>query len=343
MKEANNDIDYTLIGKYLGGETSASEKKQIETWMNQSVENRVEFRRIKNLWEQAESMTQELKAPVNTESAWESLQSRIAKPDVTFFGGSEKIKKIVPSRNIISYLIRIAAVIVVAVALYTIYYNLIRQPEMIEIMTENRVRETKLPDESAITLNENSTITYPERFGKGQREVELDGEAFFEIKRDVNKPFVIHVPDAVIEVLGTSFNVRAIETEPEVTVTVQNGKVMLTDREDIAYVVLEAHEKGILNRETGHIEKYVSTDESELFWKTRTLIFRETQLSMVFETLEKVYNVKINVKNDALKECLLTAKFQDQDIDEILANIAINFELEVLKEDSAFEISGDGC
>jgi ferric-dicitrate binding protein FerR (iron transport regulator) len=147
----------------------------------------------------------------------------------------------------------------------------------------------------------------------------------------------------MIEVLGTSFNVRALENETEVTVTVQKGKVMLADKEDIAYVVLEPHEKGILNRETGHIEKYFSPDESEMFWKTRTLIFRDTPLSSVFKTLEKVYEVKIIILNEAVKTCLLTAKFQDQNIDEILANIAINFGFTVQKKESSFVISGEGC
>ena len=151
------------------------------------------------------------------------------------------------------------------------------------------------------------------------------------------------VPDAVIEVLGTSFNVRALESENEVTVTVQDGKVMLSDQDDIAYVQLEKNEKGVLNRETGHIEKYISTDESELFWKNRTLIFRDTRLSSVFETLEKLYRVRIKVNSEAIGDCLLSAKFQDQEIQEILTNIAINFNLEVIEKDNACEISGEGC
>jgi transmembrane sensor len=340
MKEENNDIDYTLIGKYLDGESSASESRKLENWINRSDSNLSEYNRIKNLWEKAESMTGESKAPVNTDKAWEKLQYRIsgALPDSTIEPDRRS-----QARNLTYYLSRIAAIVIVVVGLYMIYKQLIRQPEIIDLVAVNEIRETTLPDHSAITLNENSTLTYPERFTKEKRVVELKGEAFFEVKRNIKKPFVIQVPDAVIEVLGTSFNVRALETEPEVTVTVQDGKVMLTDKENIAYVELEAHEKGILNRETGHIEKYISTDESEMFWKTRTLIFRDTQLSKVFETLEKVYKVKIIIQNEAVKECLLSAKFQDQDIDEVLANIAINFELTVQKKDSSYEISGDGC
>ena len=343
MKETNNDIDYVLIGKYLDGESSASETRKIERWINDSDANRAEYNRIRKLWDQAGPGLSDFKAPVNTDKAWGKLHDRMTNIGQSPQIASDGAKSRARSRNVTYYLLRIAAVIVVVVGMYTLYNQLIRQPGRIDVVAVNEICETTLPDQTAITLNENSKLTYPERFIKEKRVVELKGEAFFEVKRNINKPFVIEVPDALIEVLGTSFNVRALETEPEVTVTVQDGKVMLSDKEDIAYVVLEAHEKGILNRETGHIEKYVSTDESEMFWKTRTLIFRETRLSSVFNTLEKVYKVKIIIQNEVVKECLLTAKFQDQDIDEILANIAVNFGLTIQKEDSSYEISGDGC
>jgi transmembrane sensor len=343
MKKANNDIDYALIGKYLDGEATPAEIRKVEKWINRSKENQAEYNRFRILWDQTESMTASSKAPVNVDRAWLKLSTRIRNAEPVSAGRMKEKSGMKSGRRFTDYLLRIAAAMVVAVGLYLIYQQLIRPTAIIDVVAENEIHETTLPDQTAITLNENSTLTYPEKFDREKRMVELKGEAFFEVKRNVKKPFVIQVPDAVIEVLGTSFNVRALENEPEVTVTVRDGKVMLSDKEDIAYVVLEAHEKGILNRETGHIEKYISTDENEMFWKTRTLIFRDTQLSSVFATLEKVFNVKIIIENESVKSCHLTAKFQDQDIDEILANIAISFDLTVRKKNSSFEISGDGC
>ena len=343
MKEEKNHIEYSLIGKYLEGIASPEENMEVEEWINQSQKNRAEFQHIKRIWELAESGIPGGEAPVNTERAWEKLKGRIVEKNSR--------DRIVPdssidqarTRNITYYVLRVAAVIVVVLAFYTLYINYIKGPDLIEVLAENGIRETVLPDESSVTLNENSAITFPERFVKDKRVVELKGEAFFEVKRDDDKPFIIRVPEAVIEVLGTSFNVRAIEADPEVVVTVQEGKVMLSDKENIAYIVLEKYEKGVLNKESGHIEKYVATDESEMFWKTRTLIFRDTQLSKVFEVLEKLYDVKIKILNDEIKKCLLTAKFQDQEIEEIMANIAINFDLEIQQDGSSIEISGDGC
>lgn len=343
MKEQHNDIDFILVGKYLDGSASEKEQKRIEKWLNESAENRKEFDRIKTIWNRSEFPHEGETVVVDTDAAWQKLRTRISGSSP----GERTIRMIPenddPRRNITSYLLRIAAVIVVAIGLYTIYNNFLKQPEMVSLVAESEITESALPDESRVTLNENTTLTYPEKFVRDKRIVELEGEAFFEVTRNVEKPFVVRVPEAVIEVLGTSFNVRALETEPEVTVTVQEGKVMLSDREDIAYVVLGKNEKGVLNKETGHIEKHVSTDESELFWKTRTLIFRDTQLSKVFETLEKLFEVEIIMLNGTFGDCLLSAKFQDQDIDEILANIAVNFNLVISRKNDVFEISGDGC
>jgi transmembrane sensor len=343
MKEQQNDIDFTLIGKYLDGSASPADKKRINKWLNASPENRKEFDRIKSLWNSIEFPEKEKTITLNTDVAWEKLRARISGSDS---GG--KTIRMIPESNVIQrsityYLLRIAAVIVVVVGLYTVYNNFLKRPDLVRIIAGDEITESVLPDESYVTLNENTTLTYPEKFTRDKRIVELEGEAFFEVKRNVNKPFVVRVPEAVIEVLGTSFNVRALESEPEVTVTVQDGMVMLTDRDDIAYVKLEKNERGVLNKETGHIEKYISSDENELFWKTRTLIFRDTRLSKVFETLEKLYNVEIIMLNATFSECLLSGKFEDQEIGEILANIAINFNLEVNKKDNVFEISGNGC
>jgi ferric-dicitrate binding protein FerR (iron transport regulator) len=117
----------------------------------------------------------------------------------------------------------------------------------------------------------------------------------------------------------------------------------LSDEEDVAYVILERNEKGILNRETGHIEKYEKAKGNEMFWKSRTLMFRDTELSAVFITLERLYEKKITIKNDKILSCVLTGKFEDMDLEEILDKIAISFNLTVLKNNDTFEISGDGC
>jgi ferric-dicitrate binding protein FerR (iron transport regulator) len=368
MKDGEQHIDFVLISKYLSGESSQSEAKIIEDWRDSSKDNAAEFDRLARLWQEAVSLTSTTPASVNTDAAWNLLHGRIfgdeavsetkqpesdsihtlhpedvkkgpEKKDTSTGSGYTESK----TRTLYFYTTRIAAVIVIGILIYAVFFTRGGHPDLIEVVTDNVITVTDLPDETKITLNENSRISYPEKFKAKDREVELTGEAFFEVNRNDEKPFVIYAQNAIIRVLGTSFNVRAVESESEVSVTVEQGKVRLSDEEDVAYVVLERNEKGIFNRNTGHIEKYERAEGSELFWRSRTLMFRDTELSAVFRTLERLYEMKIIIKNEKILSCVLTGKFQDMEIEEILEKIAINFNLTILKYNNTFEISGDGC
>jgi ferric-dicitrate binding protein FerR (iron transport regulator) len=368
MNDEGKHIDYDLIGKYLSGEISSGEAKKLETWRDASKENSAEFERIKKLWIEAESMTGLTPAPVNTDAAWDLLHGRLfgeedktktdtsqkaletdSKDKEPVVSPEEKDKSAEPVverttiRSLYYYASRIAAVLIVGIIVYAIFFMGGGEPEQIEVITDNTIKVTDLPDDSRITLNENSKITYPEKFKAKERAVELQGEAFFEVKPAEEKPFVILAHNALVRVLGTSFNVRAVEEESEVTVTVEEGKVRLSDLDDVVFVDLERNEKGIFYRESGHIEKYEKAEGGEMFWRSRTLMFRNTELSMVFKTLERLFETEIIIKNEKILSCKLNSKYQDLDIDDILDRIAETFNLTIQKNNNTFEISGDGC
>ena len=340
MQENSLHIDYELIGKYLSGDATEDEINMVETWRSKSASNEQEFEQLVLIWEESKPWYDAESPDVDINAAWDNVKKNIDRPK-----SDSQIKE--PGFTIIKPLLyygsRIAAVIILGFMIYSIYNSQFGVPEQKEFVAVNSVQETRLADDTRITLNENSKLSYPEKFINKKREVELTGEAFFEVKREEKKPFVIHVEKAQIEVLGTSFNVRALAEENDISVTVQEGKVKLADEEDIAFVILEPNEKGILNKETGNIEKYSRTDGSDMFWKTKTLIFRETRLETVFKTLERVFEIEITVDKEDILRCELTGKFQDVSIDEILENIALNFNLTILKENNTFKIEGDGC
>ena len=366
MKDEEQHIDYDLLGKYLSGECSEEEARSVETWRSSSKTNQEEFDRLAKLWREADSLTGHTPAPVNLDAAWDRLQGRLFGDEVkTEKSVSEEKTKVTEEdtspeekesetsvrtleketkvRPLSYYLSRIAAILVVGLLVYSIFLMTGGEPEQVVVLAENDITVTDLPDDSKVTLNENTKISYPEKFKSEERAVELSGEAYFEVERDEEKPFIVHAHNAMVRVLGTSFNVRAIEEEIEISVTVEEGKVRLSDQDDVAFVVLEQNEKGIFNRSTGHIEKYKKSEGGEMRWRPRTVMFRDTQLSTVFDTLEKLYDTEIQVKNEDILSCMLTAKFENNDIEEILDNIAINFNLTIEKNNNTFEISGEGC
>jgi transmembrane sensor len=198
-----------------------------------------------------------------------------------------------------------------------------------------------------ITLNSGSKLNYPEKFKGSKREVSLEGEAYFDVTPDKEKPFIIHSGDANIRVLGTSFNVNAYENKDEVEVFVKEGRVLLYGYDkssgDTNSVVLAAGEKGFFNKLTSKVRKIQDESLNELFWKTKTLIFSKTELSMVVETLQKFYGVNIVLSNKELLDCRLSATFVNQPIDNIVDIIAKSFNLTITKNGTTYNLDGKGC
>jgi ferric-dicitrate binding protein FerR (iron transport regulator) len=171
----------------------------------------------------------------------------------------------------------------------------------------------------------------------------LKGEAYFDVAPDTSKPFVIEAREATITVLGTAFNVKALEEDMAVEVLVEEGIVRLANPDNTEHVDLHVGEKGLYIRENQEVKKETDLDPESLYWLNKTLLFRDTKLSAVFETLERLYEVNIRAENDTILNCTLTAKFRNEDVDHIISHIATIYELQVDREDDNFLISGNGC
>src|SRR5690606_36556914 len=118
----------------------------------------------------------------------------------------------------------------------------------------NNVLSDHLSDGTLITLNENSSIVYQEEFTSNERHVALTGEAFFEVARDEEKPFIVDLPsETYVKVLGTSFNIKAFDGDSLVTVFVKTGRVEFGSEAN--NIILTPGEKGVYNKQSGQIER----------------------------------------------------------------------------------------
>jgi ferric-dicitrate binding protein FerR (iron transport regulator) len=190
----------------------------------------------------------------------------------------------------------------------------------------------ELADGSVVTLNNGSHLNYPDQFKGNFREVELEGEAFFEVQPNPEKPFIIHAGRADIQVLGTSFNVNAFPESGEIAVVVQTGKVQVSanDKEPAdAAVVLVPGERGVLNDNAPGFTKALNTDPNFLAWKTHSFTFEKTSLEDVIQQLNKVYRVQIAAADPAMEKLLLTARFDDRPVRFILEIIAMTHNLDI--------------
>ena len=216
------------------------------------------------------------------EQAWEKVESRIHNHS------SSKPSKI---RKLVSHpLYRIAAAVLFAALLlvsgYEVFYKSTGSYAMLEITSTGKVlKPFTLPDGTVVSLNSNTSLKYPKTFAGKIREVSIEGEAFFEVKPDKSKPFIIHAGKAQIKVLGTSFNVCAYPDKKMVEVIVETGKVQVLNKtpEPVSAneLILVRGDKGTLVYSSNSLQKTTNQNPNFLAWKTRFLTFKAASLGEV--------------------------------------------------------------
>ncbi len=337
MNQPKN-IDRGLLAKYLSGAASESEKAETEAWAETSAENGETFRSCREAMDKSRLFYQSRR--FNVAHAWEKIE-----PELTTRYSQTKMSNIFSIRYIRAHSVRIAAMIVLALLLGSAGFYLGYRQHKTTVYTEvvstekQVIQGITLPDGTRVTLNSNSKLTYPGHFKGKQREVSIEGEAFFDVKPDKSIPFVISAGDAMIKVLGTSFNVNARPGSEAVEVLVTTGKVEVFCQQGVpgCYgMILMPGEKGMLFTESHRIEKTVNSDPNLLSWKTHDLVFQETRLSEVVKTLGVVYHTEIQISDPVTGDLTLTAHFREQGIDFILEVIRLTFNLELTSRNDQY-------
>ncbi len=199
-----------------------------------------------------------------------------------------------------------------------------------------------LPDGSKVLLNEGSTLDYKEGFTAGERGVHLSGEAFFSIRKDIKRPFVVYTGNIKTIVLGTSFNVRAYPADKNITVTVTSGKVRVLHGRwaiDIVKPNEQVTVSGINTMKKLEVDAGLATA-----WKQQDLLFDDQPMQEVAQLLEQRFHVKIVLKSPGLAACHITAAFVKQeplaDIVKVIARIN-NLSYQISRD--SVLLSGEGC
>lgn len=172
---------------------------------------------------------------------------------------------------------------------------------------ENRV--IFLPDGSTVILSPGSKLNYPSSFdGMKKREVFLDGQAFFDIKHNAFRPFIVHTGKLETIVLGTAFNIKSIHGEKDITVTVKRGKVRVSDQHKVLGIITP-NQQITYNKEKVSSTLKIVDNDSYLDWKNQDLFIDNLTLSEAAKILEDQYKIKIIISNPAIREQRFTATF----------------------------------
>ena len=278
-----------LLAKYILGEANTKEGQRVEQWLEESEDHQREFRQLKRRIE---------------------LGSKRYKYGV--FDPRQAIQKVkFPAKAHYLRILPVAASIIVLISSVLWFWN---KSSFQETVLLSRTGETKifyLPDSSRVTLTGDSRLTYNAQFGKTNRELALRGEAFFRVKRDTSKPFIVETSLIQVEVLGTSFQVIAEKLQAEVCV--EKGRVKITTQDKKQESILE----------TGMSVKYgkkdrklmISTKEDK--GEQQILKFDNAPLSEVIETLNEYYGSHVTLPAD-YATLRITVVFKEVSLEEAI-------------------------
>ncbi|WP_286076093.1 FecR family protein [Parabacteroides goldsteinii] len=238
------------------------------------------------------------------------LLSRIRKPEKRF--------------SFIPYL-RYVAIVAVILSIGWGGFRLIRSnQEKVLTYTEVHVKNGEhkriiLPDGTSVTLNAGSYLRYPREFITDVRRIEMNGEAFFEVTRDEEKPFLIHTKDADVKVLGTSFNVKAFDMDEQLTVSVQTGKVQVDLPE--AMMRLLPDEQFVMDKAKGEFQKRNEDARLSTVWIKGGLYFNRTPIRTVVNELVRMYNRTIEFAPGAEYDDYIYGEHDNKSLEAVLKSI----------------------
>lgn len=326
-----------LITKQLSGEASPEETRQVEAWVALRPENELHFQKMKKVFEMGSSHYKKVKSPdlaIDVNHEWNHFVNTISK--------ETKVRSIALQGYATNWL-RIAAALLLLIASGLVVNYFVSKNQDVQFQTAANTLDVSLPDGSKVTLNKNSSLTYTPSFGETSRQVTLRGEAFFDIERNPLKPFVISVNGTEVEVLGTSFNVRAYNELATVEVVVASGVVKFKAPEKQQEVTLRAGEKGIYSSVTKQIKSNANDDINFLSWSTQKIIFEETDLRSVIKTLNNTYQSNIVIATEIPPSCVVTVSFDHQTLDAVLHVLKTTLNLTYRTNGNRIEIVSAGC
>jgi transmembrane sensor len=313
----SNEIMDDLLVKYMLGEATEAERRQVDSWLMEKNENARYYEHFKLIWTQSRELAAQ--STVNELEAWGRFKARTGKETPVIELNTN------PWRS----WIRIAAAIfVVAGVGWAVYFSTLKNssPELVLVKSGTVAMIDTLPDGSVVTLNRRSSISYPEAFTHEKtRHITLIGEAFFDVQPDKSKPFVISVNDVTVTVVGTSFNVKSNMKQTEVIV--ETGLVQVEKNDN--KIKINPKERVTVREGEDDLVREKSSDEFYKYYRTKTFVCNDMPLPELVEKLNEIYSSKIVIGNKKLENFRINTTFEQKSLSTDLHVIGQTFDIKV--------------
>lgn len=319
-----------LIHKHLTHQITHDEQERLDRWLDESFQHRQIFEEVKMVWED------EGHYPPLTESERRTERSQLLRRITA------DVRRSPPSpvrRS--AFIFGVAAVLLLGMTFAAGYFFLLSDPPLSRTIQVAHQKNTSvmLPDSTTVQVGTNSTLSFPSVFE--ERTVQLQGEAFFDVTSDPTRPFLVVLPEATLQVVGTSFRVRAYPEETRTVVSVLSGQVSVYNEYDTLRV--EAGQQSTFDRQQ---HTWVLSDETNptAFGKqSNQLTFDGVSLENILAALEDRHNVTFVVENPDLLACQFTGSFGPEQLHKILEILSFSLQFDYRYQDHQYIIQGSGC
>lgn len=324
-----------LIIKEQDGLATTEELSLLHAWIEASDINKRFYEETRKLWEI--KPVDPSSVVIDHSKAWEKIQQQIE------FEEQKKGETIqIPFHRRFRTLYAMTGLAAMFLIFIGIYLFTMSSNDLALIAYEHTADEitadpVTLPDGSLVFFNGPARIEFPESFAPSKRQVLLTGDAFFEVKTDPQAVFEIQWNGTIVRVLGTSFSVQHLKENGLLQLAVVSGKVLFIASSG-KEVLLEEGKMAVLDNKSQEFEKRTIEDFNFLAWHTQRLEFKDDSLDKVFRDLEKTYRIHIRWAEN-LSEYRLTARFVNENPEDIFNTLSMLFDLTVKQEDGVYFVS----
>ncbi len=322
---------YEYIGKYLADEISEKDKLKVQKWLNESERNAEEFELHKKAWEETHISFK----PSDSESVFKNILNKIDDQQELDVANRQRSASRKAKQRFI-FIAKVAASLLLFATIWYYFNTVVPKSESSELAIETiqkhnfagQKSKIYLPDGSEVWLNAESEISFPEKFSNENREVVLEGEAFFEVIKNPNQPFIVKAGKVSTTVLGTSFNVKAFKDEPTIYVALKSGKVKVEmDKQRGKEAMFLEPGEAIKYSKSDAIAKKESFDQELLFaWKDGVIVFKDAGFDEIISTLSRWYGVQFEIKNRKDDTWSYTGSFDNTYLENVLQSISFTKE-----------------